>query len=33
MGEGGGEGGVPAAYNSKKINDNEMKLGRVVKNH
>ena len=34
-GEGGGEGGrkVPAAYNSKTINGNEMKLGGVVKNH
>ena len=32
---GGGEGGekVPTAYNSKTINDNEMKLGGVVKNH
>ena len=32
---GGGGGGcgrkVPAAYNSKTINDNEMKLGGVVK--
>ena len=28
---GGGE--VPAAYNSKTINDNEMKLGGVVKDH
>ena len=33
MGGGGGEGGVPAAYNSKTINDNEMKLGGVVKDH
>ena len=24
---------VPTAYNSKTINDNEMKLGRVVKDH
>ena len=24
---------VPAAYNSKTINDNEMKLGGVVKDH
>ena len=34
-GGGGGRGGrkVPAAYNSKTINDNEMKLGGVVKNH
>ena len=32
-GGGGGEGGVPAAYNSKTINDNEMKLGGVVKDH
>ena len=33
---GGGKGGgrkVPAAYNSKTINDNEMKFGRVVKDH
>ena len=30
-GEGGGGG--PAAYNSKTINDNEIKLGGVVKNH
>ena len=28
---GGGE--VPAAYNSKTINDNETKLGGVVKDH
>ena len=27
----GGGGGVPAAYNSKTINDNEMKFGGVVK--
>ena len=33
LGGGGGEGGVPAAYNSKTINDNEMKLGGVVKDH
>ena len=33
-GRGGGGGGkVPAAYNSKTINDNEMKLGEVVKDH
>ena len=34
-GGGGGGGGakVPAAYNSKTINDNEMKLGGVVKDH
>ena len=24
---------MPTAYNSKTINDNEMKLGGVVKNH
>ena len=32
---GGGTGGrkVPAAYNSKTIYDNEMKLGGVVKDH
>ena len=34
---GGGGGGwgwkVPAAYNPKTINDNEMKLGGVVKDH
>ena len=31
---GGGRGRkVPAAYNSKTINDNEMKLGGVVKDH
>ena len=33
---GGGEGRgrkVPAAYNSKTINDNEVKLGGVVKDH
>ena len=33
----GGRGGVgrkvPAAYNSKTINDNEMKLGGIVKDH
>ena len=29
----GGGGGVPAAYNSKTINDNEMKLCGVVKDH
>ena len=32
----GGEGGgrkVPAAYNSKTINDNEIKFGEVVKDH
>ena len=29
----GGGGGVPAAYNSKTINDNEMKLGGVVKDY
>ena len=29
----GGGGGVPAAYNSKTINDNKMKLGGVVKDH
>ena len=36
-GRGGGGGGgrrkVPAACNSKTINDNEMKLGGVVKDH
>ena len=36
-GGGGGRGGggrkVPAAYNSKTINDNEMKFGGVVKDH
>ena len=34
-GGGGGGGGrkVPAAYNSKTINDNEMKFGGVVKDH
>ena len=35
--EGGAAGGggeeVPAAYNSKTINGNEMKLGGVVKDH
>ena len=31
---GGGVGGiVPAGYSSKTINDNEMKLGGVVKDH
>ena len=32
---GGGGGGrqVPAAYNSKTINDSEMKFGGVVKDH
>ena len=30
---GGGGRKVPAAYNSKTINDNEMKLGGVVKDH
>ena len=30
---GGGGGGVPAAYNSKTINDNDMKLGGLVKDH
>ena len=31
----GGVGGqrVPAAYNSKTVNDNEMKLGGVVEDH
>ena len=35
LGEGWGGGGrkVPAAYNSKTINDNEMKLVGVVKDH
>ena len=28
-----GGGGVPAVYNSETINDNEMKLGGVVKDH
>ena len=28
-----GGGGVPAAYNSKTITDNEMNSGEVVKNH
>ena len=32
-GGGGGRRKVPAAYNSKIINDNEMKLGGVVKDH
>ena len=31
--EGGGGGGVPAAYNSKIINDNEMTFCGVVKDH
>ena len=30
---GGGGGGVPVAYNSKTINDNEMEFGGVVENH
>ena len=30
---GGGGRKVPAAYNSKTINDKEMKLGGVVKDH
>ena len=30
---GGGERKVPAAYNSKTINDNEMKFAGVVKDH
>ena len=31
---GGGRGRkVPAAYNSKTVDDNEMKFGRVVKDH
>ena len=33
MGEEGGRQKVPAAYNSKTTNDNEMKLGGVVKDH
>ena len=33
MGGGGGGGEVPAAYDSKTIKDNEMKLGEVVKDH
>ena len=36
LGGGGGGGGgrkVPAAYNSKTINDNEMKFGGLVKDH
>ena len=33
LGGGGGGGGVPAACNSKTINDNEMKFGGVVKDH
>ena len=30
---GGGGGEVPAAHNSKTINDNGMKIGGVVENH
>ena len=30
---GGGGGDVPAAYNSKTINDNEMKFVGVIKEH
>ena len=33
LGGGGGGRKVPAACNSKTINDNEMKLGGVVKDH
>ena len=33
LGEGGGGRKVLAAYNSKTVNDNEMKLGGVVKDH
>ena len=33
IGGGGGGRKVPAVYNSKTINDNEMKLGGVVKGH
>ena len=33
LGGGGGGRKVPTAYNSKTINDNEMKLGGVVKDH
>ena len=33
LGGGGGGRKVPAAYNSKTINDNEMKLGGVVKDY
>ena len=33
MGGRGGGRSVPAAYNSKSINDNKMKLGGVVKDH
>ena len=33
LGGGGGGGEVPAAYNSKTINDKELKLGGVVKDH
>ena len=32
-GGGGGEGEVPTAHDSKTINDNGMKFGRVVENH
>ena len=32
-GLGGGEAGVPAAYNSKTINDIEIRFGGVVENH
>ena len=32
-GGGGGGGGVHTVYNSKIINDNEMKLDGVVKDH
>ena len=31
--QGGGGRKVPAAYNSKTINDNEMKFGGLVKDH
>ena len=33
QGGGGGRRKVPAAYNSKSIDDNDMKLGGVVKDH
>ena len=33
LGGGGGGRKVPVAYNYKTINDNEMKLGGVVKKH
>ena len=33
VGGGGGGGEVPAACNSKTINNNEMKFGGVVKDH